>query len=144
MVARDHAGRWLPGKSANPAGLAADIAPLVAEARRLALSHAPYAVQRLRDLLDSKDEHVVSEAAKALLDRAGLRPYSLEPERLSVEVAAVDVDEMRAQLATKIEGLIGYESHAPGELTSGSSSARALPEASVSMASPRQPPEDAP
>ncbi len=94
-----------PGVSGNPSGLSKDIAPLVAEARRLALSHAPKAIETLAKLLDSEDERVRVAAAEGLLDRAGLRPYSLEPERIEVSTP-VDLDALRAALAVRVAGLV--------------------------------------
>src|SRR5512142_2305331 len=85
---------WKPGQSGNPSGLPKDIAPAVAECRRLALEHVPYAISRLVLLLDSEDERVVREAATALMDRAGVGPRSWEPERVEI-TATVDVDALR-------------------------------------------------
>lgn len=114
MVTRDHAGRWLRGAaSPNPSGVSRDIVPLVAEARRLALSYAPKAVETLAKLLDSEDERVRVAAAEGLLDRAGLRPYSLEPERLEVTAVPVDVDELRAQLAARVASLVQATASTP-------------------------------
>jgi hypothetical protein len=107
VVARDQGGRWLKGAaSPNPSGLARDVAPLVAEARRLALSFAPKAIATLAALLDDQDPRVRVAAAEGLLDRAGLRPFALEPERLEVTAVPVDVDSLRAQLAARLGALI--------------------------------------
>lgn len=94
-----------PGVSGNPSGLSKEIAPLVAEARRLALSHAPKAIETLAALLDDEDPRVRVAAAEGLLDRAGLRPYSLEPERVEVTAVPVDVDALRSALAARVEAL---------------------------------------
>ena len=55
-----------------------------AELRAELLAHAPAAVAVLAELLHSADERVALAAAVGLLDRAGLRPYSPEPERVEV------------------------------------------------------------
>lgn len=104
---------WKPGQSGNPSGMPKDIAPLVLEARRLALSYAPRAIERLAELVGSKDERVAVAAAEGLLDRAGLRPYALEPERHEVAVAAVDVDALRATLAARVAGLAQLSGRPP-------------------------------
>ena len=69
-MARDDLGRWVPGTSGNaggrpkpPDGLRARLAEL-----------SPRAVERLGELLDSEDERVQLEAAKAILDRHLGRP----------------------------------------------------------------------
>jgi hypothetical protein len=102
---------WKPGQSGNPSGMPADLAPAIAEARRLALSFAPKAIERLAAMLDDSDGRVVVAAAAGLLDRAGLRPYSLEPERVEV-TPAVNVDALRAMLATRVAGLARAAAHA--------------------------------
>jgi hypothetical protein len=96
---------WPKGVSGNPSGAPKDISPLVFECRRLALSHAPHAIERLAAMLDSKDERVVVAAAEGILDRAGLKPFALEPERHEVAVATVDVEALRASLAARVAGL---------------------------------------
>lgn len=96
---------WQPGQSGNPSGLSRDTAAEIQEARALALSHAPYAIQRLRDLLDSGDEGVVAEAARALLDRGGLRPYSVEPEKIEITAIPINVDELRESLMVRVAAL---------------------------------------
>ncbi len=112
------------GVSGNPGGLARDIAPLVAEARRLALSHATRAIATLAELLDDKDPRVRVAAAEGLLDRAGLRPYALEPERVEV-THSVDVDALRAALALRVEALVAARS---AEALSPSGTDHLLPE----------------
>jgi hypothetical protein len=70
LVERDERGHWLPGRSANPGGR-----PGVPEVIRTTLRElSPRAVQRLGELLDSGDERVRLEAAKAILDRHLGRP----------------------------------------------------------------------
>jgi hypothetical protein len=95
-------GRPFPkGKSGNPGGVAKGIHGLIEQARRLALSYAPRAIDALAACLDHADARVRVAAAEGLLDRAGLRPFSLEPER--VEIAhTVDVDALRASLAARL------------------------------------------
>ena len=67
---RDSRGHWLPGTSANPGGR-----PGVPEAIKATLRElSPRAVQRLGELLDSDDERIQLEAAKAILDRHLGRP----------------------------------------------------------------------
>ena len=70
MVERDERGHWLPGRSANPGGRPG--VPDVVKATLRELS--PRAVQRLGELLDSDDERIRLEAAKAILDRHLGRP----------------------------------------------------------------------
>jgi hypothetical protein len=76
------------------------------EARRLALSYAPKAIERLAEMLDSDDERVVVAAAEGLLDRAGLKPFSTEPERHEVITASVDVEATRLTLAARLAALV--------------------------------------
>ena len=67
---RDERGHWLPGRSANPGGR-----PGVPEVIRATLRElSPRAVERLGELLDSEDERIRLEAAKAILDRHLGRP----------------------------------------------------------------------
>jgi len=69
-MARNGLGHWLPGTSANPGGR-----PGVPEAIKLTLRKlSPHAVKRLGELLDSEDERIRLEAAKAILDRDLGRP----------------------------------------------------------------------
>jgi hypothetical protein len=95
------------GPSPNPGGVPKDFSAAVLEARRLALSYAPQAIKRLAEMLDSADERIVVAAAESLLDRAGLKPYSTEPERHEVLVANVDVEALRSSLAARIVALAG-------------------------------------
>jgi hypothetical protein len=81
-VAPPTSGKFLPGKSGNPGGLPATVKAI----RELALTHSPTALMRLVGIVENQfsDPSVVVRAAEAILDRAGLRPFSIEPERLEV------------------------------------------------------------
>jgi hypothetical protein len=70
VVERDERGHWLPGRSANPGGRPGVPKEIKATLREL----SPRAVQRLGELLDSEDERIRLEAAKAILDRHLGRP----------------------------------------------------------------------
>ena len=67
---RDERGHWLPGRSANPGGRPGVPEVIKATLREL----SPRAVERLGELLDSEDERIQLEAAKAILDRHLGRP----------------------------------------------------------------------
>ncbi len=67
---RDERGHWLPGRSANPGGRPGLPDVIKATLREL----SPRAVERLGELLDSEDERIQLEAAKAILDRHLGRP----------------------------------------------------------------------
>lgn len=97
---------WKPGQSGNPFGVGKGVPEQVAYCRALALSHAPKAITRLAKLLNSADERVQVAAAEGLLDRAGLRPYALEPERIDVRTMVVDPDALRAHLLARAEALV--------------------------------------
>lgn len=94
-----------PGQSGNPGGMPRGIAGRIMRARRLALRHAPKAIATLAALLDDPEASVRQAAAESLLDRAGLKPFSLEPERHEVAVAAVDVEGLRESLAQRFLAL---------------------------------------
>jgi hypothetical protein len=70
IVERDERGHWLPGRSANPGGKPGVPEVIKATLREL----SPRAVERLGELLDSEDERIQLEAAKAILDRHLGRP----------------------------------------------------------------------
>ena len=70
IVERDERGHWLPGRSANPGGRPGVPEVIKATLREL----SPRAVERLGELLDSADERIQLEAAKAILDRHLGRP----------------------------------------------------------------------
>jgi hypothetical protein len=70
IVERDDRGHWLPGRSANPGGRPGVPEVIKATLREL----SPRAVARLGKLLDSEDERIQLEAAKAILDRHLGRP----------------------------------------------------------------------
>lgn len=95
------------GQSGNPGGLPRGMHGRILKARRLALHYAPQAIETLATLMADPDSRVRVAAAEGLLDRAGLRPYSLEPERVQVTAAVVDVDALRAELARRLVSLAG-------------------------------------
>ena len=69
-MARDDLGRWVPGTSGNAGGR-----PKPPDGLKTRLAElSPCAVERLGELLDSVDERVRLEAAKAILDRHLGRP----------------------------------------------------------------------
>jgi hypothetical protein len=70
IMERDDRGHWLPGRSANPGGRPGVPEVIKATLREL----SPRAVERLGELLDSADERIQLEAAKAILDRHLGRP----------------------------------------------------------------------
>ena len=63
-------GPWLPGRSANRGGRPGVPEVIKATLRKL----SPRAVKRLGELLDSADERIQLEAAKAIVDRHLGRP----------------------------------------------------------------------
>jgi hypothetical protein len=69
-MARNGLGHWVPGNSANPGGRPGVPDVIKATLREL----SPRAVERLGELLDSADERIQLEAAKAILDRHLGRP----------------------------------------------------------------------
>jgi len=71
-VERDERGHWLPGRSANPGGRPG--VPKEIKATLRELSPRAVDVERLGELLDSEDERIRLEAAKAILDRDLGRP----------------------------------------------------------------------
>jgi len=70
VMARDDLGEFAPGASGNPGGR-----PKPPDGLRTRLAElSPRAVDRLAELLDSADDRVRLEAAKAILDRHLGRP----------------------------------------------------------------------
>jgi len=70
FMPRDDLGRFVPGTSGNPGGR-----PKPPDGLRTRLAElSPHAVERLGELLNSGDERVRLEAAKAILDRHLGRP----------------------------------------------------------------------
>lgn len=90
-------GRPFPkGKSGNPHGVPA----WFKELRALAGSHAPDAIDRLVTLMrQRRHPNVARAAAEAILDRAGLKPYSTEPDKLQVTGDGNLADVVLARLA---------------------------------------------
>lgn len=72
---------FVKGQSGNPGGLPAE----VKRCRELALKHAPWALGRLRELAEQEEDVSVAErATEALLDRAGLKAFAMEPDKLEI------------------------------------------------------------
>src|SRR3954471_7557914 len=102
---------WKPGQSGNPRGLPAG----VREVRALALERGIEAVERLTQLMrQKKDSWLAHAAACALLDRAGAKPYQVEPDRLEVMHAAIDSRATLAALLTRRAMAIVVEGGAAG------------------------------
>jgi hypothetical protein len=98
-------GRPYPkGVSGNPGGLPAGVRGKIERGRRLLLKLMPKAIAALEVLLDDPDPRVRSQVALGVIDRAGLRPFGLEPERVEV-MHTVDVEALRASLAARLEAL---------------------------------------
>ena len=89
---RDERGHWLPGRSANPGGRPGVPDVIKATLREL----SPRAVERLGELLDSEDERIQLEAAKAILDRHLGRP-AIQAD-LTCERAVLPHDHLQALL----------------------------------------------
>jgi len=78
---------WKPGVSGNPSGRPKGWA----EIQALARVHAPHAVERLAELVDSADEKVAVAAAQAILDRGYGKP------RQALEVTGEDGGPLQIQ-----------------------------------------------
>lgn len=92
--------RFQRGQSGNPGGLPKSHR----EVRALLLEHSPAALARLVELVQSDSEAVALAAACAVLDRAGLRPFTAEGERVEVvpgEGAGGAVERLAALLARR-------------------------------------------
>jgi len=104
-------GTFAPGFSGNPTG---GVPKWVREVRESAGSHTPTALARLVTLLDSKNEAIVLEAAKAVLGFAGVKPVALDGEILEVRNAGTDsVAVLAALLARRASS--GGAGSAPGD-----------------------------
>src|SRR5215471_7773500 len=101
------ANRWKPGQSGNPSGQSGEYGQAV----RLARQAAPYAVQRLIQLMDSDDERVAAVACNSILDRAFGRPgFVREEEKDSLEtrVANMTREERLARMRALLEPMRRY------------------------------------
>src|SRR5262249_9268815 len=87
---------WKPGQSGNPTGYSG----AYGEVARLARQAAPYAVQRLIQLMDSDDERVATVACNSVLDRAFGRPKPVMEEKddLETRVANMTREERLARM----------------------------------------------
>jgi hypothetical protein len=100
------ANRWRPGQSGNPSGHSG----AYGEAVRLAQQAAPYAVQRLIQLMDSEDERVAAVACNSILDRAFGKPGFLKEEKDSLEmrIANMTRKERLARMRDLLEPMRQY------------------------------------
>jgi hypothetical protein len=79
-------GTMLPGHTANPSGRPR----VVAELRDLARAHTPEAMQRLIELMRSKNEQTAMAAVRELLDRGFGKPMqAIDKTERKVEVGAL-------------------------------------------------------
>ena len=67
---------WKPGQSGNPGGRK----PTHPELRALLLEHAPEAIRRLAYIVQYGSEKESRMAAEGIIDRAGLKGFSIEPD----------------------------------------------------------------
>src|SRR5262249_34005195 len=72
--------RFTKGQSGNPRG----VPTWVRKIRKLAGKHSEKALLTLVDMLASPRHAIRVRAAEAILDRAGLKPFSLEGDKLEV------------------------------------------------------------
>ena len=99
---KDPAGRWLPGRSANPGGMTPDVAMV----KRIARKNGPKMVETLVSIaLDKKAPHASRiAAANSVLDRGYGRPemsLSIDADVMRRKISELSVDELR-QLKSKI------------------------------------------
>ena len=100
------ANRWRPGQSGNPSGHSG----AYGEAMKLAQQAAPYAVNRLIELMDSDDERVAAVACNSILDRAFGKPRA-ERERidsLELRVANMTREQRLARMREILDGMRKY------------------------------------
>ena len=67
---------WKPGQSGNPGGRP----KTHAELRALLLDHAPDAIRKLAEIMAGDSVKEARMAAEGIIDRAGLKGYSVEPD----------------------------------------------------------------
>ena len=104
------ANRWKPGQSGNPSGNSGEYGRTV----RLARQAAPYAVQRLIQLMDSEDERVAAVACNSILDRAFGKPGLVKEEDLETRLANMIREERLARMQELLAPMRQYL-HEPAE-----------------------------
>jgi hypothetical protein len=104
------ANRWKPGQSGNPSGNSGEYGRTV----RLARQAAPYAVQRLIQLMDSEDERVAAVACNSILDRAFGKPGLVKEEDLETRLANMTREERLARMQELLAPMRQYL-HEPAE-----------------------------
>lgn len=93
MAGVDGNPRWVKGVSGNPSGKPKD-SPEVREAKDLARAKSVIAINRLIELIGSKDEKVSLAACNSLLDRGMGKPVQA--------IVGGDEDENPLRVVTKI------------------------------------------
>ena len=81
---------------------------------RLARQAAPYAVQRLIQLMDSEDERVAAVACNSILDRAFGKPGLVKEEDLETRLANMTREERLARMQELLAPMRQYL-HEPAE-----------------------------
>lgn len=103
---------YLSGQSGNPGGLSAAMWDRIRRGRLRLSKLIPKAIRVIDGLLDDPDPEVRQKTATAVLDRVGLRGWSIEPERVEL-TTPVDVDALRAVLAVRVAALAAAASVDP-------------------------------
>jgi hypothetical protein len=100
------ANRWRPGQSGNPSGHSG----AYGEAMKLAQQAAPYAVNRLIELMDSDDERVAAVACNSILDRAFGKPRAEGEgiDSLELRVANMTREQRLARMRELLEPMRAY------------------------------------
>ena len=100
------ANRWRPGQSGNPSGHSG----AYGEAIKLAQQAAPYAVNRLVELMDSDDERVAAVACNSILDRAFGKPRAEGDgiDSLELRVAIMTREQRLARMRELLEPMRAY------------------------------------
>jgi hypothetical protein len=96
---------WKPGQSGNPSGYSA----AYGEAVRLARQAAPYAINRLIELMDSEDQRVAAVACNSVLDRAFGRPGPAKEEKEGMEARLANMT--REERLQYMRGLLDRMQH---------------------------------
>jgi hypothetical protein len=116
------ANRWRPGQSGNPAGHSGEYGVAI----KLAKQAAPYAINRLIELMDSQDERVAAVACNSVLDRAFGKPGPVKEEKdeFKARLENMTREERLALMQTMLERVGQYLPPTPKQRRLSSQSAR--------------------